>query len=266
MTALNTPNAQAGAARRQWLKHTLLSGAGVSVAAALSAPLQAHGGANNGKDETMQGFPDFFSQAPVMRMRDRLAEFLGASEGGVMDYRYVDAVRLAGHSCPTVAGAYLMTVKGLRALYGSDMPERGNIEVLMSNGREEGVTGVIAAVATLLTGAAAETGFPGMGAAGRFSRKNLLSYGHKLEADLALRRRDTGRAVRVKLDASITPWAPEMRELMPRAVSGQASAAELARFAQLWQARVKAMLVDHVDDPRLVQVSEWQVSGWQAPA
>ena len=39
---------------------------------------------------------------------------------------------------------------------------------------------------------------------------------------------------------------------------GQASAQELARFAQLWQARVKAMLIDHVDDPRLVQVSEWQ--------
>ena len=27
MTALNTPNTQAAAARRQWLKHALLSGA-----------------------------------------------------------------------------------------------------------------------------------------------------------------------------------------------------------------------------------------------
>ena len=258
MTALNTPNTQAAAARRQWLKHALLSGAGLSLASALSAPLQACGGTDSCEDESMKGFPDFFNQAPVMRVRDRLAEFLGAAEGGVMDYHYVDAVRLAGHSCPTVAGAYLMTVKGMRALYGSDMPERGNIDVLMSDGREEGVTGVIASIATLLTGAAAETGFPGMGAGGRFGRKNLLSYGHKLEADLALRRRDTGRAVRVKLDASITPWSEEMRTLMPRAVSGQASAQELARFAQLWQARVKAMLIDHVDDPRLVQVSEWQ--------
>ena len=191
--------------RRQWLKSTLLSGTGVSVAAALSVPLQACGGTDSCEDESMKGFPDFFNQAPVMRVRDRLAEFLGAAEGGVMDYHYVDAVRLAGHSCPTVAGAYLMTVKGMRALYGSDMPERGNIDVLMSDGREEGVTGVIASIATLLTGAAAETGFPGMGAGGRFGRKNLLSYGHKLEADLALRRRDTGRTVRVKLDASITP-------------------------------------------------------------
>ena len=143
--------------RRQWLKSTLLSGTGVSVAAALSVPLQACGGTDSCEDESMKGFPDFFNQAPVMRVRDRLAEFLGAAEGGVMDYHYVDAVRLAGHSCPTVAGAYLMTVKGMRALYGSDMPERGNIEVLMSNGREEGVTGVIASVATLLTGAAAAT-------------------------------------------------------------------------------------------------------------
>lgn len=152
--------------RRQWLKSTLLSGTGVSVAAALSVPLQACGGTDSCEDESMKGFPDFFNQAPVMRVRDRLAEFLGAAEGGVMDYHYVDAVRLAGHSCPTVAGAYLMTVKGMRALYGSDMPERGNIDVLMSDGREEGVTGVIASIATLLTGAAAETGFPGMGACG----------------------------------------------------------------------------------------------------
>ena len=103
--------------------------------------------------------PAFYSHAPRLLVRHPLAELLGAADDGLIEYGYPDAVRLAGHSCPTVAGAYLMTVKGMRALYASEMPERGNIEVLMSNGREEGVTGVIASVATLLTGAAAETGF-----------------------------------------------------------------------------------------------------------
>ena len=49
-------------------------------------------------------------------MHDRLAEFLGAADGGVIEYRYVDAVKLAGHSCPTVAGAYLLTSKVLSGL------------------------------------------------------------------------------------------------------------------------------------------------------
>ena len=51
-------------------------------------------------------FPDFFEQAPVIRLRDPLAELLGSATDGVMDYHYVDAVRLAGHSCPTVAGVF----------------------------------------------------------------------------------------------------------------------------------------------------------------
>lgn len=208
----------------------------------------------------MTGFPDFFDQAPRIRVRDRLAELLGAAEGGVMDYGYTDAVRLAGHSCPTVAGAYLMTLKGMRALYGDDMPERGDIEVLMSEAREQGTTGVIASIATLLTGAAAETGFAGVGQGGRYARRHLLSFDHAFDGVLALRRRDTGRAVRVALNAALIPWPEEMRTLMPRAFSGQASDAERQRFAQLWQARVKAMLIDFADDPRLVQVSEWTPS------
>lgn len=243
--------------RRDWLKNTLISGAGVSMAAALSVPLQACGGDAGCEDPSMTGFPSFFAQAPVLRVQDKLAEFLGAAEQGIMEYRYVDAVRLAGHSCPTVAGAYLMTVKGMQALYGSALPERGGIDVLMSDGREEGVTGVIASVATLLTGAAAETGFPGMGKANRFSRKNLLSYDNNLQGDLALRRRDNGQAVLVKLDASVTPWTEEMRALIPLAVGGKATPEQLKRFAQLWQGRVKAMLIDHVNDPRLVQVTPW---------
>ena len=117
------------------------------------------------------GFPVYFEQAPTIMVRDPLAEFLGAAEHGLMTYRYVDAVRLAGHSCPTVAGAYLMVCRGLKALYGDDVPERGGIEVRMRDGRDEGTTGVVASVATLLTGAAAEQGFGGIVAVGQGSTR-----------------------------------------------------------------------------------------------
>jgi len=50
-----------------------------------------------------------FDQAPSIVMVDALAQTLGATPDGVLEYRYLDAVKPAGHSCPTVADAWLMT-------------------------------------------------------------------------------------------------------------------------------------------------------------
>ena len=200
-------------------------------------------------------FPEFFDRAPQLLMRDPLAQFLGATPDGVMAYRYQDAVKLAGHSCPTVAGAYLMVVKGLSALCGSDIPERGGIEVLMRDGREEGTTGVIANVAMLLTGAAPETGFAGVGPMRLFGRRDLLAFGSgDARGEMLLRRRDTGAAVAVSYNPSIAPWPAEMQTLMPLAVSGRADDAQLKRFGEIWQERVEAVLTKLADDPRLVVV------------
>lgn len=200
-------------------------------------------------------FPEFFDRAPQLLMRDPLAQFLGATPDGVMAYRYQDAVKLAGHSCPTVAGAYLMVVKGLSALYGSNIPERGGIEVLMRDGRDEGTTGVIANVAMLLTGAAPETGFAGVGPMRLFGRRDLLAFGSGDErGEMLLRRRDTGAAVAVSYNPSIAPWPAEMQTLMPLAVSGRADDAQLKRFGEIWQERVEAVLTKLADDPRLVVV------------
>ena len=54
--------------------------------------------------------PDFYELAPVVQTRDPFAEMLGAARDGLLEYSYADAVRLAGHSCPTVAGAFLVVV------------------------------------------------------------------------------------------------------------------------------------------------------------
>ena len=74
-------------------------------------------------------FPAFFDQVPRLTVRDPLADFLGAAEGGVLEYGYADAVRLAGHSCPTVAGAWLMTRAALARLHPGAVPRRGGIRV-----------------------------------------------------------------------------------------------------------------------------------------
>lgn len=206
------------------------------------------------------GMPAFFDDAPTLTVRDPLAAFLGAADDGVMQYTYADAVRLAGHSCPTVAGAYLMALHGLRALYGDELPERGNVEVFMRDAPDSGTTGVIATVLQLLTGAAAETGFHGIGPGGRFARQQLLNYGEPVQGVLALRRRDTGQAVHVEMDAAIVPWPEEMKALLPRVVTGRAAPADEQRFGELWQDRVRRMLIDHADDARLILVESADVA------
>ena len=194
---------------------------------------------------TQERLPSFFDDAPTITVQDALADFLGAAENGILTYRYADAVRLCGHSCPTVAGAYLMVVKGLKALYGAELPQR------------EGTTGVTASVVQLLTGAAPETGFGGVGPAGRFARRHLLSFGAgEINGTLALRRRDTGKTVAVSLNAALQPFASQMRDIMPKAVSGSASTDELKQFGELWQERVRAFLIDQADNPEFVTVSE----------
>lgn len=200
-------------------------------------------------------FPNFYADAPSVTLRDPLAQFLGAAEGGLMAYHYADAVRLAGHSCPTVAGTWLMTVHALRALYGDALPVRGEIEVSLADARDAGATGVMASVAQLVTGAAPETGFHGIG--GRFGRNDLLRFDQPVPAAMGFRRRDTGAAVQVELDASVVPWPTEMRGLIPLAAGGQANAEQLRRFGELWQARVREMLIEHADDTAMVQVRPW---------
>ena len=72
-----------------------------------------------------------------------------------------------------------------------------------------------------------------------------------------MRRRDTGKAVTVHFDNAVVPWPEEMRLLIAKVFAEQASREEQARFAQLWQERVRQMLLDRADDPALVWVSDW---------
>ena len=118
-------------------------------------------------------FPDFFAEAPAITLRDPLAVFLGASKSGIMTYSYADAVKLAGHSCPTVAGAYLVVRSGLIHLYADELPERGGMEVYLRGARNQGTTGVIAC-RNAAYWCCAEAGFGGIGPDGWFARRDLL--------------------------------------------------------------------------------------------
>lgn len=199
-------------------------------------------------------YPEFFAAVPRLTLHDPLAERLGAAANGLIEYGYTDAVKLAGHSCPTVAGAYLMTFKALAKLYPEGVPERGGIKVELRAAQADGVAGVTAAVAGLLTGAAGEGGFKGL--AGRFSRRNLLLFAAAIDAELQFSRLDTGGRVTVAYHPEVVPAPPELQELMPKLLAGTASAAEVTEFGRLWQLRVKRILIDHFDDPELIVCRE----------
>lgn len=200
-------------------------------------------------------FPAFFDQAPRIRVRDPLSAFLGASTDGVLEYGYADAVRLAGHSCPTLAGAYLMTVKALNHLYGDSLPERGGVQVFFREAETTSATGVMGRVAALLTGAAGDDGFKGI--AGQFDRRDRLFFAANIAGDMGLRRIDTGAGVQVRFQGAAVPSAPETRDLLPAVLNGTGTAADAARFRDLWQDRVKGILVDHADNPALVELTAW---------
>ena len=197
-------------------------------------------------------FPEFFARIPAITLRDPLAELLGAAEGGLIEYRFADAVKLAGHSCPTVAGAWLMTARALRALYGDEIPVRGDLRVALGETPDSGVAGVIASIAGLLTGAAGDGGFKGLG--GRYGRRNLLRFGVAGVGGLAFTRLDTNVAVDCILRLEMVPADPRLGGLLGAILQGTADTGNTQMFGELWQDRVRRILIDHADDPEIVQL------------
>ncbi|MDO9596378.1 MAG: hypothetical protein Q7J47_01530 [Azoarcus sp.] len=194
----------------------------------------------------------FFDSVPRITFHDPLAEFLGAAHDGRLEYAYGDAVRFAGHSCPTVAMAYALTVKGLQALYPDELPERGAIIASFPQAAAEGVTGVVSGVVGFLTGATETTGFKGIG--GRFVRRGLMQFGSTVTGAFRLSCAQGGE---VALDAQLdrVPAPAQTWELLARCLKDEASGAERDEFRALWQGRVRRLLVDHWNDADVWQVS-----------
>jgi hypothetical protein len=198
--------------------------------------------------------PAFFDEVPAMMMYDALAETLGAVADGVIEYRYLDAVKLAGHSCPTVAGAWLMTRVALARLYPGEMPRRGELQVEMRDPQDAGVTGVIASVAGLVTGAAGPGGFHGLG--GQHVRRGLLAFGRPMRGQMRITRLDTGQSVELSHHGEAVPRPLGLGQLIQEALAPAASSTARRAFASAWQGWVRTMLIDHADDPALIIVEQ----------
>src|SRR3990170_3225653 len=197
----------------------------------------------------------FYDDVEPVKLKEPLAEFLGAVDEGVeFIFTYEDAVKLAGHSCPAVSGAYKITQKALKALYGKETPVRGEIKVLVKGGPTDLAYGPQAQVISLITGACGVTGFKGLG--GRYSRNGKLFFDKKDVQfnTFIFQREDTGKTVLVTYSPQTLPQDPRMNELVPKVLKGTATKKEKDLFISLWQGNVRRILLEDEKYPGLFEV------------
>lgn len=185
-------------------------------------------------------YPLFYDTIEGIDMYDPLSEALGAFEKGRVYFSYLDVVKSAGHSCPTIAGAYLMVREGLKALYGDEIPTRGNIKVFFKEAQVEGTTGVIANVFSLITGATDVWGFKGIN--GAYNRTGLMAFYAEITCAVRMQRLDTMQYVDMTYTPNKIETDASLSTLMPKFFQHTLSASEKVTFQVLWQQRVAKIL------------------------
>ena len=183
-------------------------------------------------------YPQFFDTIKPIVFKDELAQLLGAVDDGIIEFTYLDVVKAAGHSCPTVAGAYLLVQKAMDELYiGDKIPVRGNIEISFKDDITEGITGVMANIFSHLTGATSQSGFKGL--TKRYDRTGLIHYNQKFNGDFMFKRTDSSRDIRLNYDPSLIPSDTKVIQLMIDIEKNSATQEEQREFQKLWQQRVQ---------------------------
>ena len=189
-------------------------------------------------------YPDFFNEVKSIKVQDPLSALLGGFRGSY-EISYIEVVKAAGHSCPTVAGAYLITQEALKVLYPDAPAVRGDIKVEFAEDLEDGVAGVIANVITQITGATDKSGFKGLG--GKFARHSLMNFNADINSSARFSRVDNGKSVDVFYNPSSIAPDPSMQPLMQKMMQGMASQEEIKAFGDAWQDRVKRIF-ENIDN------------------
>ncbi len=196
---------------------------------------------------------DYITEVPPIMMIDPYFQIFGQSQVAV-PYTYENAVKLSGHSCGAVTGAWTIARKALEALYpNGEIPVRGQIAVEAPGAEDEWFVGVFGEVITYITGAAPKTGFIGaeFGQTNDvFVRQNKMTYPDEPTGTLPPKmewiftRLDNGAKVGVVFNLSvITPIAtPERQAMGKKMAAGEATPEEAADYYQYWNDRAKFVL------------------------
>jgi len=185
----------------------------------------------------------FFDDIETITVYDDLCQFLGVNDDGIIELSYIDIVKTAGHSCATVAGAYLVALKGLQALYGEELPKRGNIKVELKRAPTDDNAGVVGSVLSNITGATIDFGFGGI-PTGKYNRRNLLFFNADIQSDVCFTRLDSGKKVCVnyKPQKVVNPM-----KILKSAIVPDAKPEDIKSFPLRFQAMVKTVF-DNADE------------------
>ena len=185
----------------------------------------------------MMKHPDFFDEIEHIRVQDNLAQFLGAIDDGIIEFSYMDIVKVAGHSCLIVAGAYLAALKGLSALYGEEIPKRGEIKIEIRKKPTDDNAGVVGSVLSNITGAATNYGFGGL-TEGKFRRRDLLVYNAFINEDIRFTRLDSGKQIGINYrpDKVVDP-----SQALKKMMGPDATAEDKKEFPEHFQNMVKTI-------------------------
>ncbi len=182
-------------------------------------------------------YQEFFDYIEPIILQDELAKFLGVNKTGILEITYVDIVKTAGHSCGTVAGAYLSALLGLKALFGEELPKRGEIKVELKRAPKEENAGVVGCVLSNITGATTDYGFGGI-PTGAFNRRELLFYEADIQTDIRFTRIDTEESVGINYHPKLV--VNPMKILMS-AIGPEATEEDKESFPRRFQEMVQTL-------------------------
>ncbi|UJF25133.1 hypothetical protein L0B52_03020 [Suttonella sp. R2A3] len=148
-----------------------------------------------------ESYPSYYPDAGRIVVKDVMTRFFNVSDKGILSYGMEDAAKAAGHVCPAVTGAFLITQAGVDALAQSyreqpstaevssydpadDMLYRGGIKITMSGQADTGsAANAMANVMSYITGAKDASGFKGGPDFPFANRQNLLQHDPNLSFD-----------------------------------------------------------------------------------
>jgi len=192
--------------------------------------------------QTTNIWPDFYNQAPTIKIKDPMAVLVGSlpEDQNTLIIHLTDIALYSGHVCPGIASGYMLTRKALQALYPEGVPERGQIRVAAMGPSD------LMDVASYITGARSFYG-----------RDEINAYDLVVDTNLkpqqagtyviVFQRKDNGQAVKAvfnKFKLMAPGKVKNMKNFFKRVLEGKASAQEKTKKWAKVQSLVKKILLN----------------------
>lgn len=151
----------------------------------------------------------------TIKVHEPFAEFLmGDQDETTFEISLLDVVHFAGHACPSMIGAFLMSKRAIEELFPeTKVCVRGEVAIEIPTSVTQGATGPISNVFSMIFGAWEKSGFGGL--QGHFVRRGLLKYDSQSVSagNFLFRNLKTGKAVAVSYDPSCAQVPAEAANL-----------------------------------------------------